>query len=334
MTFVSVAAASESFSVDDLSPSDEKAWAECFEGYCDFYRSPYTADLGSRVFALLMDPEANLQCVVARNSAGRVVAIAHFRSAPSSLDGRNTTFLDDLFTLPELRGRHIGRALISEVARRAAAKGELPLQWITGEDNTAAQALYDKIACRTDWVPYLIRFDDPELLGTQKALAGEMPFSTLPEGYSMFSSEDLRTEDMASWKEAFSKYAIFYACPVTEEILATTFGWLMDASSAVRGLFVRNSSGRIVAFAHFRSRLRSMSGGQVCYLDDLFVDESCRRRGFAETLLLAMYNHCLKKSWPRAHWITASKNSSARRVYERCGASRQKYILYEIKEQQ
>jgi GNAT superfamily N-acetyltransferase len=310
--------------IGDLTPADKEAgWATCFAGYCTFYESPFSDDLADRVFELLMNPEVNLFCLVARSQSMGVVGIAHYRAAPSSLNGKNITFLDDLFTVPELRGTGIGKKLILEVHARAAAKDELPLQWITAETNVAARALYNKLADCTSWWPYSIRFDVSQETTLDRV--------NLPEGYSIISFKDLKIEDEGAWREIFAKYAMFYESPALPEILATVFGWLIDPMNPFQGLFVKNSSRKIVALAHFRPRVRSMSGGDVCYLDDLFVAPGDRGKGIADFLLQEMYAACLNNKWPRAHWLTASTNTKAQRVYERNWATRQKFILYEMK---
>ena len=124
---------------------------------------------------------------------------------------------------------------------------------------------------------------------------------------------------------------MFYERTASAEILATVFAWLMDPMAAVRGIFVRNIAGEIVALAHFRPRVRSMSGGVVCYLDDLYVAPGDRGKGIADCLLQEMYAICLKSKWTRAHWLTASTNTTAQRVFERNQATRQMFILYEMK---
>ncbi|MFQ3323194.1 MAG: GNAT superfamily N-acetyltransferase [Pseudomonadales bacterium] len=53
--------------------------------------------------------------------------------------------MNDLFTLENARGKGIGRKLIEHCRQYAKDRGAARLQWITGEDNTAAQSLYDNL---------------------------------------------------------------------------------------------------------------------------------------------------------------------------------------------
>ena len=63
-----------------------------------------------------------------------------------------------MFTVPERRGRGVGRALIQGVCERAKAAGAYRVYWITGRDNTVARALYGKVATLTNFVQYRIDF--------------------------------------------------------------------------------------------------------------------------------------------------------------------------------
>jgi GNAT superfamily N-acetyltransferase len=52
------------------------------------------------------------------------------------------------------RGHGVGRALIEWLAERGRGEGWLRIYWQTAQDNVRAQALYDKLAERTDWLRY------------------------------------------------------------------------------------------------------------------------------------------------------------------------------------
>jgi GNAT superfamily N-acetyltransferase len=66
-------------------------------------------------------------------------------------------YLQDLFTVPEARGRGVARALIAHVAEAARAAGARRYYWLTQEHNTTARALYDRVAAFHGF----IRYDHP-----------------------------------------------------------------------------------------------------------------------------------------------------------------------------
>jgi GNAT superfamily N-acetyltransferase len=53
--------------------------------------------------------------------------------------------MNDLFTLENARGKGVGRKLIEHCRQYAKDRGAARLQWVTGEDNTAAHSLYDNL---------------------------------------------------------------------------------------------------------------------------------------------------------------------------------------------
>ncbi len=100
-----------------------------------------------------MDPRHECKALVAEVD-GEILGFAHHRRFSSPYTGTTGLFLDDLFTDPAARGRGVGRALIGRLTEMAAAEGHALVQWVTAEDNHQAQALYDTLAKRTNWVTY------------------------------------------------------------------------------------------------------------------------------------------------------------------------------------
>jgi GNAT superfamily N-acetyltransferase len=62
--------------------------------------------------------------------------------------------MQDVFTDEAARGSGVGRALIEEVYRRAAAEGCSRIYWHTHETNATAMALYDKVADKSGFIVY------------------------------------------------------------------------------------------------------------------------------------------------------------------------------------
>ena len=86
--------------------------------------------------------------------AGRLVGLTHYLYHRTTLSISLTCYLQDLFTVPEARGRGIARALIEAVYERAREAGAARVYWQTHETNTAAQRLYDRVAERSGFIVY------------------------------------------------------------------------------------------------------------------------------------------------------------------------------------
>ncbi len=67
------------------------------------------------------------------------------RFRPSLWTGEPETHLQELYVVPDLRGRGIGRRLLEETLEFARAAGATGIDLNTGETDTAARALYESM---------------------------------------------------------------------------------------------------------------------------------------------------------------------------------------------
>ncbi len=85
---------------------------------------------------------------------GRPVGLAHVRPTPSPLRGAFTGYLDDLFVAPAARGTGAFESLVGGIRALAGERGWETVRWITAADNARAQAAYERVGTRTEWVTY------------------------------------------------------------------------------------------------------------------------------------------------------------------------------------
>jgi GNAT superfamily N-acetyltransferase len=89
----------------------------------------------------------------------------------STFMGRPTLYLEDLFVLPEERGRGAGRALLTELARIALRRGCGRMEWTVLDWNKNSIRFYKRLGAklRKEWI--LTRLTGPALrrLGHRKA---------------------------------------------------------------------------------------------------------------------------------------------------------------------
>lgn len=63
----------------------------------------------------------------------------------SSWTGRKGIYLEDLFVTADARGTGAGRALMTSLARRAAAEGLPRIEWAVMPGNTGGEAFYSRL---------------------------------------------------------------------------------------------------------------------------------------------------------------------------------------------
>lgn len=139
--------------VRPIEPADHDDWASLFAGYREFYELDEDSEVVDRVWGWLQDDAHESNALVAVVGA-RVVGFAHHRLYVRPSEGGQGLFLDDLFTLPDLRGQGVARALIARLTEIARENGCSKVRWVTASDNVVAQRLYDQVAERTDWLTY------------------------------------------------------------------------------------------------------------------------------------------------------------------------------------
>ena len=114
----------------------------------------------------LFGPQASTEAVIAY-SATEPVGFAVFFHTYSTYLGRSCLYLEDLFVLPEWRGRGAGRRLLGYVASIAVARNCGRLEWSVLDWNEPAIRFYQGLGARPmdDWTVYHLAGDALERLG-------------------------------------------------------------------------------------------------------------------------------------------------------------------------
>jgi GNAT superfamily N-acetyltransferase len=106
-------------------------------------------------FRRFLAPSADGELLAARDATGLILGYACLYWHFSSLAAVETVLMNDLFVVPEARGRGVGRALIEASRDVARARGAGWLEWATAPDNHTAQRLYDSMTSeKSTWLEY------------------------------------------------------------------------------------------------------------------------------------------------------------------------------------
>jgi ribosomal protein S18 acetylase RimI-like enzyme len=100
--------------------------------------TPPVPELAERVRGLLAD-----EAIVALLAGSPPFGLALFRIRPSLWSSANDVYLEELYVIPEQRGRGIGRALLEEAITTAREAGADHFELTTGETDTEARGLYE-----------------------------------------------------------------------------------------------------------------------------------------------------------------------------------------------
>jgi GNAT superfamily N-acetyltransferase len=143
--------------IRDIEPSDYEQWLPLWDGYNAFYgRSGPTAlpaEITATTWKRFFEPAEPMHALVAELD-GHLVGLTHYLFHRSTTLLAPICYLQDLFTVPEMRRTGVGRALIEAVYQRAAQAGSSRVYWQTHETNLVARRLYDQVAERSGFIVY------------------------------------------------------------------------------------------------------------------------------------------------------------------------------------
>ena len=126
-------------------------------------------------------------------------------------------------------------------------------------------------------------------------------------------------EDRDRWAELWRGYLDFYETRLPPEIYDHTWQHLVAAESPIRGLGARlgSADAPLVGITHYLFHAHAWMTHEVCYLQDLFVDNTVRRRGCGAKLIEAVAAIARKRGCARLYWTTKEDNATARSLYDR-----------------
>ncbi len=131
--------------IREIEPGDRAAWEPLWQGYQDFYRVTLGADVTEATWRRIIAASEPIHGLGAFDE-GRLLGIAHFLFHRSTWLTSDTCYLQDLFVVPEARGKGVARKLVEAVYAAADAKGAGQVYWLTHESNATARKVYEQLA--------------------------------------------------------------------------------------------------------------------------------------------------------------------------------------------
>jgi len=121
-----------------------------------------------RLAANLFGPHHYAETLIAEQD-GAAVGFALFFHNFSTFLAQPGIYLEDLFVIPEKRGRGVGRALLKELARLAVERGCGRLEWSVLDWNREAIAFYERLGAQpnSEWTIYRLTGEALSSLGRE-----------------------------------------------------------------------------------------------------------------------------------------------------------------------
>lgn len=134
--------------------------------------------------------------------------------------------------------------------------------------------------------------------------------------------------DYAIWQTLFRAYGEFYKLQVTDEAVDEVWKWLFDEREDF-WCSVAEIDSEIVGFTQYQLMHRSLSGGKVIYLSDLFVVPQTRSGGVGRALIDHVVTFAQARNINNVRWLTQDYNYTARRLYDTY-QPKSDFILYSV----
>ena len=139
----------------------------------------------------------------------------------------------------------------------------------------------------------------------------------------------LATADREKWEELFEAYAQFYKTTVPDGGFDTVWDWIFDPDNQFWCDVAETEDGRVIGFTQYQLMHRSLGGGMVCYLSDLFVEPEIRGTGAGRKLIDHVVEAARSMGITNVRWLTQEFNYPARALYDTY-QPRSDFILYTI----
>jgi ribosomal protein S18 acetylase RimI-like enzyme len=149
-----------SFMIESVSKNNLSEVLRLMRAYQQFYQVADISDEKNAEFFAQFGEDSPLGCQFAYRQAGEVVGFATVYFSYASTITSKVAILNDLYTMPQYRGKGIGRQLIERCKVYAKTQGAARLQWVTAPDNEPAQRLYDSMnTSKSTWHFYTYTTD-------------------------------------------------------------------------------------------------------------------------------------------------------------------------------
>jgi GNAT superfamily N-acetyltransferase len=145
-------------SIRPATPADAALMLRFIRGLAEFERAPNAVIATEE--ALIRDGFGlcpKYRCLIAEWD-GQPAGFALFHYNYSTWRGQPGLYLEDLFVLPEMRGKGIGKALLQKLAQIAVEENCYGLRWMVLEWNTPAIKFYDALGAELlgEWETMLL----------------------------------------------------------------------------------------------------------------------------------------------------------------------------------
>ncbi|MEZ5077756.1 MAG: GNAT family N-acetyltransferase [Solirubrobacterales bacterium] len=140
----------------------------------------------------------------------------------------------------------------------------------------------------------------------------------------------LAPEELEELLPLIGDYQRFYRVDEIDEERNRAFFRRFVAPSESGMLLAAQRDGELIGYACLYWTFTSLVPAEMVLMNDLFVSEEARGAGVGRALIEAAVAVASERGAHHLEWATEPDNSTARALYDRTGAEREEWIVYEL----
>jgi GNAT superfamily N-acetyltransferase len=125
-------------------------------------------------------------------------------------------------------------------------------------------------------------------------------------------------------------YAEFYGVPPDDARLLGIARMLIEQPHEGVQFIARGDDGAALGFATVYMTWETLDAGRLAVMNDLYVSPAARGEGLGAALIEECRGFAAERGAGKLAWQTAPDNEVAQRLYERVGASQERWIDYKL----
>jgi GNAT superfamily N-acetyltransferase len=135
--------------------------------------------------------------------------------------------------------------------------------------------------------------------------------------------------DEAAWRAMWDEFILTGPEPCAPEAPDHVWSSVMSADCDMAMIVAEENDGALIGFALYLPHPYSWSARPVCYLLDLYVAASARRRGIGEALMNRLGEIGRERGWLKVYWMTQEDNVASRALYDKV-ARKSELVRYDM----
>ncbi|WP_322048440.1 GNAT family N-acetyltransferase [Paraburkholderia sp. J67] len=144
------------FSIRPVRDDDKAAWYALWRAYCGYYDVALDERVTARTWERIVSAAEPIHALIAYSEDGTALGLCNYVLHPNTWSDQTVCYLEDLYVAPAGRRQGIATAFVERLKAIGVEQNWFRIYWVTNQENTAAQAVYDPIATRTGYVRYEI----------------------------------------------------------------------------------------------------------------------------------------------------------------------------------